>query len=193
MDVGFVVDASGIVGPNLKMMMKFVQKFITKAIFKMDKVRASVTSFCATAKTDIKFNEHDSVDAFAAALEAIPLIGGNKVLGGALEVAADMFKPENGARPLVPKVMILLVVTDPQAKRRRRSVSDDPMAVADKVRKMGINIIVVAVQLNIRYHGLGDLAGPDKNKNVFTVGDYEELVDDRTVNFVLKRAYELSK
>ena len=57
----------------------------------------------------IQLKDHDNVDSFNKAVDAIPLMGSTTRIDRALRLTQkDMFKIEAGARPTAPKILILL-------------------------------------------------------------------------------------
>ena len=121
-----------------------------------DGSRAGVVTFSYKAEHSIKMNDHTDIDSFSAAVDAIPLMNKTTRIDLALRLAQkELFAPENGGRPNLPEILILL--TD--GTQTRKGNYEDPSIITDEIRKSGINTIVIGVGSSTDSKELDEMAG----------------------------------
>ena len=112
--------------------------------------RAGVITFSARAEHSIKMKDHTNITSFEAAVDAIPLMGLTTRIDKALRLAQqELFSPENGGRPELHQILILL--TD--GTQTKSSKAEHPGDIAKEIRKAGIIVIVI---------GIGDGTTPEE-------------------------------
>jgi len=181
-DVGFILDSSGSLRNDYHREKVFLQELAGAFGISKDGSRASVLTFSYYSELSIKFKDYFDQDAFNDAVDAIPLMGYTTRIDTAFRLAqSEMFKPENGARPNLPKILILL--TDGSQTRGRGA--EDPGDISDELRASGITIIVVGIGSGTDKKELDDMAG-GKDK-AFSAASFDELVDG---DFIEKLTYK---
>ena len=131
-DVGFVIDSSGSLKEEYHKEKDFVKALASAFDLGPDGSRAGVVTFSAKAEHSIKMNEHTDIDSFSAAVDAIPLMGMTTRIDRALRLAQkELVAPENGGRPKLPEILILL--TD--GTQTKRGDYEDPSVVTDEIRR----------------------------------------------------------
>ena len=119
----------------------------------------------------MQFNDFFSPSAFDAAVDDIPLMGSTTRIDRALRLTQnEMFLPENGARPGVPKILILL--TD--GSQTQDVGAEDPGDIAEELRQSGIIIIVIGIGPGTNQTELNHMAGGADN--AFSAASFDELV-----------------
>lgn len=150
-----------------------------------DDSRAGVVTFSSDVEHSIKLNDHTDITSFGAAVDAIPLMGSITRIDKALRLTQnEFFKPSNGARQGLTKVLILL--TD--GSQTQTPDAEDPAAIAEEVRKSGVNLIVVGMGSGVNPKELSQLAGGDDK--AFTATSFDQLFTDSFLKSVQEKTCE---
>lgn len=140
--------------------------------------RSSVITFSSTSELSIKFNDHSSTDSFNAAVDAIPLMGLQTRIDKALNLARDeMFTTRNGARPGVPKILVLLTDGAQTGKG-----STDPAIPAKQLRDAGVYLIIIGIGKQIDLNEIQNMAGD--TGRFYTAASFDELITSDFINGV---------
>ena len=87
-------------------------------------------------------NDHNDIVTFEHAVDAIPLMGFQTRIDRALRLAQnELFAVQNGGRPDVKKLLILL--TD--GTQTKAEGAEDPGDIAEELVEMGLSIIVIGI------------------------------------------------
>ena len=150
-----------------------------------DASRAGVVTFSYYAEHSIKLNDHTDIADFNAAVDAIPLMGSQTRIDTALRLAQkELFSIINGARPAVPKLLILL--TD--GSQTQSAGAEDPSAIASEIRNSGVNLLVVGIGKGINGTELLEMAA--KEDNLFSTESFDELLTRDFITKVANRSCE---
>ena len=99
LDVAFIVDSSGSLRSEYHKEKKFVKMMIESFGLGLSTTRAGIITFSHVAELSVKLSEHDSLNDFKAAVDALPMMGSNTRIDKALQLTlAEFFSPNNGAR-----------------------------------------------------------------------------------------------
>ena len=133
--------------------------------------KAGVVTFSYNAEHSIRLKDHDQMSSFMQAVDSIPLMGSTTRIDKALRLSqSELFSLSNGARPGIPKLLILL--TD--GSQTQDVDAEDPSAIANELRKKGIKVIVIGIGSGVDQAELIQLGGGDDN--VFSANTFEELI-----------------
>ena len=150
--------------------------------------RAGVVTFSYYSEHSIKMNDHADLSSFNAAVDKIPLMGSTTRIDKSLRLTQnEMFSLLNGARPGVPKVLILL--TD--GSQTQDAGAEDPAVVADELRKDGINIIVVGIGQGVNKTELARIAGDADN--AYSAASFDELIGSEFVDKIKESGCKAGK
>ena len=150
--------------------------------------RAGVITFSWHAEHSIKLNDHKDVEGFLVAVEELPLLGATTRIDKALNMAkSEMFTAENGGRPNVPKLIILL--TDGSQTKDADAV--DPGGIAEELRQSGIKLIVVGIGKNVNVAEMLRIAG--RASNVYEARNFDQLTSRKFIDQISKSSCEQSK
>ena len=128
-------------------------------------------TFSSNADLSIKFNDHYRTSEFNDAVDNIPLMGLHTRIDKALRLTqTQMFTKQHGARVGVNKMLILL--TD--GTQTWDEGAEDPILIAEGLRKSGIHVIVIGIGDEINYAELNGVAGG--SDRVFTVNSFDEMI-----------------
>ena len=187
-DVGFILDSSGSLANDYGKEKDFL-KILAATFGVSDKgSRAGVITFSYYTEHSIKLNDHTDLASFNDAVDRIPLMGSTTRIDKALRLTQkEMFSLANGARPGVPKVLILL--TD--GSQTQDAGAEDPGDVAEELRKDGINILVVGVGQGVNATELEHIAGD--SANAYTAASFNELISGDFVTEVRDKGCEAGK
>ena len=176
-DVGFIVDVSGSVSSYYSDEQKFVKELAAALNLAPSGSRAGVVQFSSSAKLHIKFSDHDNINDFKTAVDALPNTGGGTRIDKGMDVAfTEMFKAKNGMRGAdVPKVAI--VMTDGCNNKPL-----EPMDAAKKFRDANIRVIVVAIGNDIKRAELLSLVEVDTDLHL--AKDFAQLVSQSFIDSV---------
>lgn len=141
--------------------------------------RAGVVTFSYFTEHSIKMRDHDNLVSFNEAVDRIPLMGSTTRIDKALRLAQkELFSLANGARPGVPKLLILL--TD--GSQTKDADAEDPSVIAAEIRKSGIEMIAVGIGSGIDKRELGLIAG--KEESLFSADSFDKLIGSDFVNTI---------
>lgn len=182
-DIGFLLDSSGSLKNNYQDEKDFIKYIVSKLPVAKGDARAAVITFSHYVHHDIKFNSFiKDTKGFNKALDAIPLMNTVTRIDKALKFAHnEMFLEENGHRAGVPKVLILL--TD--GSQTKRPDSEDPAAIAAKLRQTGVHLLVVGMGRRVIPSELLRIA--DVESNVFFQPSFDKLTSNEFVGKVLDK------
>ena len=169
-DVGFIVDSSGSLRYEYSKEKDFIKQLAAHFQISQSGTRAGLVLFSNYASLKIKFSDYSNTSEFQMAVDRLPLIGKTTRIDKALQIASeDMFKEENGMRPSVPKLLILL--TD--GKQTKDYDAVDASEAVMPLHEAGIYVIVV---------GIGSGVIPDElkaivkeQKNLYFAKDFDQL------------------
>lgn len=137
------------------------------------KSHLGLISFSSNAHVRVKFGDYLDLRAFQDAVDKIPFAAGGTRFDKAFGVAAnELFSPNGGVRPDLPKVMVIL--TD-----GRQSADFDAVPIEKSVlplRHLGVRIFVLAIGSQI---DMGELRQMVNNpKDIHAVKEFDELLND---------------
>ena len=187
-DVGFILDSSGSLRNDYQREKDFMKLLAANFGVSSDGSRAGVVTFSYNAELSIKLNDFDSVSKFNEAVDNIPLMGSTTRIDKALLLTQrELFSLPNGARPGIPKLLILL--TDGSQTNDADAV--DPGDIADKIRQQGIKVLVIGIGDGVNKTELNHLGGGPEN--TFNAASFDELVSGEFTNKVVKKNCEIGK
>ena len=169
-DVGFIVDSSGSLRKDYDKEKEFVKIIAENLGISTNGSRAGVITFSWQTEHSIKLKDHETTQGFQEAVNRLPLFGHTTRIDKALNLAnQELFKAENGGRPGVPKLIILL--TD--GSQTRDADALDPGIIAAKIRAAGVKLIVVGIGNNVDSGELLHIA--NEKSNLYLAKDFNEL------------------
>ena len=128
------------------------------------------------------------MDGFLAAVDKLPLFGHTTRIDKALNMAkTEMFTAENGGRPNVPKLIIVL--TDGSQTKDADAV--DPGDIAEELRKSGIKLIIIGIGKNVNNTEMLHMAG--RASNVYQASNFDQLTSSKFIDRISKSSCEKSK
>lgn len=173
-DVGFVLDSSGSLRTDYGREKDFLKALAAAFGISDNSARAGVVTFSYNSEHSIKLNDHTSLAPFNEAVDKIALMGSTTRIDKALRTTQkEMFTVENGGRPGVNKMLIVL--TD--GSQTQGDGAEDPGLVADELRKEGVRVMVVGIGKSINSTELAHIAG--EKSNLFTASSFNDLVSRR--------------
>ena len=182
-DVGFILDSSGSLRNDYQNEKNFLKKLAGAFGVSDDGSRSSVVTFSYYAEHSITFKDHKDITSFNAAVDAIPLMGSTTRIDKALRLTQkEMFKIDNGARPIAPKLLILL--TD--GSQTQDAGAENPGDIADEIRKSGINMIVIGIGKGTNQTELNHMAGGADN--AFSAASFDELIGGDFIQTLTERS-----
>ena len=185
-DVGFILDSSGSLRNDYQNEKDFLKALAGAFGVSDDGSRASVLTFSRKSELTIKFKDHFDQLKFNTAVDAIPLMGSVTRIDLALRLAQrEMYLVENGARPNLPKILILL--TD--GSQTQQSGAEVPGDVADELRRSGISIIVVGIGSGTNQAELNHMAGGADN--AFSAASFHELIGGEFIKKLTEKSCEI--
>ena len=151
-----------------------------------DGSRAGVVTFSYNSEHSIKLNDHTDIGSFNKAVDKIPLMGSTTRIDKALRLTqGELFETSNGARPGIPKLLILL--TD--GSQTADTDAEDPGDIADELRSSGIRMLVIGIGSGINQTELNHIAGGDKFS--FSAASFEELISSEFVKEIVEGSCNL--
>ncbi|KAL0985324.1 hypothetical protein UPYG_G00155490 [Umbra pygmaea] len=163
-DVLFLIDSSGSINvEDFNKMKVFMQSIIKKSAIGLDEVHVGVIQYSTTQEEVFPFNKHYKKEDMVQSVEAMKQLGGGTLTGEALSYAKNFFEPEQGGRPNVRQ--ILIVITDGEAQ----DAVKDPAKV---LQNMGVIIYAIGVA-NAKFNELLQISGA--RDRVFSEGDFDGL------------------
>nr|XP_047125019.1 uncharacterized protein LOC101240985 isoform X1 [Hydra vulgaris] len=169
-DIGFIMDSSGSLGKNYKNEKDLLKTLASLFSIKPNGSQAGVITFSFYTEHSIKLNQFSDQDSFNDAVDRIPLMGHTTRIDKGLRLAQkEMFKVENGGRPGVSKLLVLL--TDGSQTQGKGVI--DPAIIADEIRKQGVPIIAIGIGKEINKNELIKIGGGEAN--TYSADDFEKL------------------
>ena len=187
-DVGFILDSSGSLRNDYQREKDFMKVLASSFGISPDGSRAGVVTFSYNAEHSIKLNDHDDLMAFNKAVDEIPLMGSITRIDKALRLSQrELFSLSNGARPGIPKILVLL--TDGSQTADADAV--DPGDIADEIRDQGIKVLVIGIGAGVNQTELLHLGGGQAN--TFSAASFDELVSSSFIKKVVEKKCEVGK
>ena len=150
-DLAFVLDGSdSLTRAQFENIKKFVSSTLDRYTISPEKTQVAIIEYSDKPSLLISLNDYNNRNKLQEALDNIrPSLGRSTTTNDALKLAADqVFTPERGSRPGVPKALIL--VTDD------RSIDSESLRDStEPLRKKGIPVYVVTI--GSRYDETEDL------------------------------------
>ena len=173
-DLVFVLDAStSVTEPNYGVMKDFIKYFLYNAAVDNGNVRVGVIIYSTEDHLQFNLNEYSDKPSLYDAIEFMPYRYGSTNTADALKTMRTvMFTPENGDRPDIPNVAIVL--TDGVSNiNSRRTIPE-----AEQARAEGIHIYAIGIGLTDETE-LDGIASKPVDENRFRVQEFSELRDLR--------------
>ena len=188
-DVGFLLDSSGSLRSDYQKEKQFLKAIASTFGISSKGSRAGVVAFSSDAELSIRLNDNKNLTNFNAAVDKIPIMGSTTRIDKALLLAKnELFAIRNGARPGIPKILILL--TD--GSQTQDVDIMNPKGLADNLRKKGIQVLVVGIGSEVNEAELLDLGG-NKAENVFSAASFNELISGPFIEGVTKLSCDIGK
>ena len=185
-DIGFLLDSSKSLQPNYKRLKNFLLTLADTFDINYYDSRAAVITFSWYAKHSIRLRDHANMASFKSAVDDIPLLGSTTRIDRPLRLAEKkMFRPTNGARSGVAKILVILTDGGGSDTITRYTTSEDPVDIADSLRNEGITLVVIGLGPSVDTVALNKIAG-GRDKAIF-VSDFQDLVDKEFVTSVKKK------
>ena len=184
-DVGFILDSSGSLRNNYQDEKDFMKNLAGAFGIAPDGSRAGVITFSYYSEHSIKMKDHTDINTFNKAVDAIPLMGSTTRIDRALRLTQkELFAPENGGRPGIIKILILL--TD--GTQTQDVGAEDPGYITDEIRNSGVAVIVIGIGPGTNQTELNHMAGGADN--AFSAASFEELVGGGFIGEIAKKSCE---
>ena len=171
-DIVFILDSSGSMSKTeFGQIKRFVTDFLSDADIDSGSVRVGVNVF--SEKSHIKFhlNEYTSKTDLLTAVENIKYIrGGTNTADAFKRTRTEMFTLNNGDRPNVDNIVILL--TDGKSTRNTKRTIPE----AQITRDAGIHVFAVAVGYK-DFSELDEIASKPIELNRFAIENFAELAE----------------
>ncbi|KAI0213235.1 hypothetical protein LSAT2_001785 [Lamellibrachia satsuma] len=180
-DIVFVVDSSGSIRDanprdrsydNWELLLNFMVTMVDKLNIGLNQVRIGVVMFSTDAESVFYMNQYTDKNSLKAAIRGISYLGGHTNTAGGIRIMHDVeFTPQNGDRPGVPNIAI--VVTD--GVSTRDALSTIPEAI--RARNDGIKIYSVGITSAVKEAELRDISSSphEKDKNYFMAPNFQNL------------------
>ncbi|KAJ7341667.1 hypothetical protein JRQ81_006106, partial [Phrynocephalus forsythii] len=164
-DIVFLVDGSYSIGiANFVKVRAFLEVLVKSFEISPEKVQISLVQYSRDPHTEFTLNRYSRIEDMLHAINTFPYRGGSTNTGKAMTyVREKVFVPSRGARPNVPRVMIL--ITDGKS-------SDTFKDPAIKLRNSDVEIFAVGVKDAVRTE-LEAIATPPVETHVYTVEDFD--------------------
>ena len=182
-DVGFILDSSGSLRNNYQDEKDFMKSLAAAFGISADGSRAGVITFSYYSEHSIKMKDHTDITSFNKAVDAIPLMGSTTRIDKALRLTQkELFAPNNGGRPGVTKILILL--TD--GTQTQDVGAEDPGDITDEIRQSGIIVLVIGIGPGTNQTELSHMAGGADN--AFSAASFEELIGGEFIHEIAKKS-----
>ncbi|XP_061479123.1 collagen alpha-1(XII) chain isoform X1 [Rhineura floridana] len=164
-DIVFLVDGSYSIGiGNFVKVRAFLEVLVKSFEISPEKVQISLVQYSRDPHTEFTLNKYNQIEDVLQAIHTFPYRGGSTNTGKAMTfVREKVFVQSRGARPNVPRVMIL--ITDGKSS----DAFKDP---AIKLRNSDVEIFTVGVKDAVRTE-LEAIATPPAETHVYTVEDFD--------------------
>ncbi|XP_053142880.1 collagen alpha-1(XII) chain isoform X4 [Hemicordylus capensis] len=164
-DIVLLVDGSYSIGiANFVKVRAFLEVLVKSFEISPEKVQISLVQYSRDPYTEFPLNRYNRIEEIIQAINTFPYRGGSTNTGKAMTyVREKVFVTSKGARPNVPRVMIL--ITDGKSS----DAFKDP---AIKLRDSEVEIFAVGVKDAVRTE-LEAIATPPAETHVYTVEDFD--------------------
>lgn len=169
-DIVIILDSSTSVGDdNFIKMLDFAQNILRNANIDNGKVRVGVATYSSSVNIQFHLNAYNTKEYILNAIGDITFTPGSTNTADALRTMHyDMFTTENGDRPSVPNIVI--IVTDGVSNiNSRRTIPE-----AETARDDGITIYALGIGL-LETKELKGISSLPLEEHLFTVEDFTEL------------------
>ncbi|XP_032810633.1 collagen alpha-1(XIV) chain [Petromyzon marinus] len=138
-DLVIVLDGSWSIGRiNFRLVRVFLEQLVQAFDVRADKIRVALSQYSGDTRTEWDLNTHTTKAALLEAVRSLPYKGGNTNTGMALEHARlQNLRPEAGARPGVPAIVIL--ITDGKSQ-------DEVAKPAAELKSQGVELFAIGVK-----------------------------------------------
>eukprot|EP00794_Sanderia_malayensis_P005408 gene5408-6084_t len=187
-DVLFIIDDSGTMFYAFQIAKQFAMKIADLFKLSPDGTRVSVVNIASEKATSlyIRFSDYHNNTLFNNAVNNLPYDGRKTRIDLALDLAVKSFKPENGGRPGVPK-LVFLISDGRQEPKRIKGRYVNLFRKSMPLYRMATNIVSIGVFGNRRVD-VGALQLISKNRqNVYNPGDMNVIVSDIFVKHVFNK------
>ena len=158
MDLGFLVDSSGSVGPaNFQKCLDFVIELARAFTISPTDTRVGVVEFSHQVFPLFTFNDYATRAELEAAISNIKFIGSSTATGHGRKATEELFKDNRTGFP-----RILIVMTDGQANR-----GEDLTTPSQELRDAGVIIISVGLGHNYKKDELNKMASKPEAEHVY--------------------------
>ena len=157
----------------------FVKEAATYLLASSDEQQVGVIVFNGEATINIKFGQYFSEFDFNRAIDNLPLKRGPAKLETALRIASKLFTAEEGARPGLQKVCIVLT-------NGKHTVTEDIDDLKDAVRPLhqeGVRVIPMGVTSSVDWKKLRSIA--EDAKDVIVSHSCDKLANK--ISYLFKR------
>ena len=187
-DVGFLLDSSGSLALEYGIEKDFLKLLAAAFGVSKDGSRAGVITFSYHVELSIKLHDHTNITSFWAAVNEIQFMSSKTFIDKALHLAdTDLFTESNGGRPGVAKLIVLL--TD--GTQTKEAGYENPAHIAERLRKEGINILVVGIGTNTSEKELANIAGGADN--VFNKTSFAGLLETQFIKDIREASCNVGK
>ncbi|XP_077162695.1 collagen alpha-1(XII) chain isoform X2 [Paroedura picta] len=164
-DIVLLVDGSYSIGiANFVKVRAFLEVLVKSFEISPEKVQISLVQYSRDPHTEFTLNKYNRIEDIIQAINTFPYRGGSTNTGKAMTYVRErVFVTGKGARPNVPRVMIL--ITDGKSS----DAFKDP---AVKLRKSDVEIFAVGVKDAVRSE-LEAIASPPAETHVYEVEDFD--------------------
>ena len=182
-DVGFILDSSGSLRNEYSKEKDFLNALAATFGVSADGSRAGVVTFSYNSEHSIKLSDYSDIMSFTKAVQSIPLMGSTTRIDKALRLTQkELFSLGSGARPGIPKLLILL--TD--GSQTKDAGAENPADIAQEIRNSGIRMLVIGIGRGINATELSAIAGGDQN--TYNAASFDELIGGDFVNNVVQES-----
>ncbi|KAI0220298.1 Matrilin-3 [Lamellibrachia satsuma] len=180
-DIVFVVDSSGSIRDanpkdgsydNWELLLNFMVTMVDKLNIGSNQVRIGVVKFSTDAESVFHLNQYTDKNSLKEAIRRISYLGGHTNTAGGIRIMHDdEFTAQNGDRPGVPNIAI--VVADGVSTRDESSTIPE----AIRARNNNIKIYSVGITSGVKEAELRDISSSphEKDKNYFMAPNFQNL------------------
>lgn len=187
-DLGFILDSSGSLRNDYTKEKDFLKALAATFGISDTGTKAGVVTFSYNSEHSIKLKDHGDTSSFNNAVDQIPLMGSTTRIDKAFRLSQkELFAIGNGARPGIPKLLILL--TD--GSQTPDSDAEDPSAIAQEIRNSGVKMLVIGIGQGINKTELANIGGDVAN--VYSADSFDELIGNDFVDKVVTGSCSLGK
>ena len=186
--MGFILDSSGSLRNDYDKEKDFLKALAATFGVSDAGARAGVVTFSYNAEHSIKLNDYNDIMSFIDAVDRIPLMGSTTRIDKAFRLTQkDLFSMSNGARPGVPKLLILL--TD--GSQTLDVDAEDPKSIAKEIRDSGVKLLVIGIGQGINKTELTNIGGGDDN--VYSAASFDELIGGQFIDTIVASGCDKGK